>query len=190
MSIQEVEALQARIAQLETELAEQPQALKSMSVLKGTTRRSSLMPAKSPHQSRRGPQLSVSIKSIFTFAFVFILAAILQYQYTFDVAKQQIEQSARQHSEANYEAYVSRILVEQNAAEALATSIAQRADVQELFLCGKREELYELLLPAFMELKESNRIVHLYLEDTYFCACTIPSVSATMLLIERQSLTR
>ena len=165
-SIQEVEALKARVAELEAGLAEQSTPVVSLPVPAETHNKPPSMKDKSP-QKRKGPRFGVAAKSIFIISLVFILAAALQYQLNFRVAREEIEQAAREHSDANYEAYFNRVLVEQNAAEALAASIAQRADVRELYQSGDREALYELLLPMFNELKESNRVVHLYLEDTH-----------------------
>jgi methyl-accepting chemotaxis protein len=166
MSIQEVEALKARVTELEAGLAGQPSPVVSPHSPMEMDRKPSLVNARPP-QKRQRPRLGVAIKSLFIIALVFVLAAVLQYQFNFKVAKNEIEQAARQHSEANYETYASRVRVEQNAAEALAASIAQRADVRELYQTGDRKALYELLLPMFNELKESNRVVHLYLEDTH-----------------------
>lgn len=165
LSLQEVEKLKERVMQLENELAGQSRLTSSASGSKEINKRSSLESTKPAQRERKLPHLGVSAKSILTFTLVFILAAILQFQFSFGISKQEIEQSAREHSQANYEAYVSRIVVEQNTAEALATSLARRTDIQELYQAGDKEALYQLLLPTFLELKEKNRIVHLYLEN-------------------------
>jgi PAS domain S-box-containing protein len=164
MSNRQVEALQARVVELETQLTKRPEELRSPDLLRQPIRKSS--PAqKPPSAKKRGVHPNVFIKSIAIITVVFVVAAIMQYRFSLNLTKQEIEQASHEHSEANYESYVSRIKVEQNTAEALAESIAQRPDVKELYLAGDRQALYDLLAPTFNELKEKNRIVHLYIED-------------------------
>ena len=106
---------------------------------------------------------SLRTKLISVVALVFALVAMAQFQIFSVNTRQQIESEAKERMIGNYQVYAGRIAAESIAAEALATSIAARADVQELYLKNDRDGLYALLLPMFEDLKE-RQIVHLYIE--------------------------
>ncbi len=107
---------------------------------------------------------SLSTKLIGVVAFTFILLAAVQFQISNIRQHQQLEVEAEERLSGYYQSYVSHVVAESNAVGALAESIADRPDVQELYLKGDREGLYALLHPMFEELKE-RQIAHLYIEN-------------------------
>lgn len=60
--------------------------------------------------------------------------------------------------------YESIVATESKSAEALALSIADRADVQQAYLAGNRKKVYQLLAHLFEQWKD-KQIVHLYIEN-------------------------
>lgn len=107
---------------------------------------------------------SLSTKLISVVAFIFILIAAIQLEVSNLRQRQQLEVEAEERLIGYYQSYVSHVVAETNAVGALAGSIADRPDVQELYLKNDREGLYALLRPMFEELKE-RQIAHLYIEN-------------------------
>lgn len=107
---------------------------------------------------------SVSYKLIFIVVVVLVTIAGFQTVYSNWATRQNLEEESRDVLTGFHETYETKIRTERMAAEALAVSIASRSDVQELYLQGDREGLYNLLSPLFTQW-EDRQIVHLYIEN-------------------------
>ena len=112
------------------------------------------------HQIRSG----VSNKLISIVVIVLIVIAGFQILYSYRATSQNLQQEAEDVLISYYQTYETKIEAESLAAESLAISIAARNDVQELYLRGDRDELFNLLSPMFTEWKD-RQIVHLYIEN-------------------------
>lgn len=106
----------------------------------------------------------VSYKLIAIVILVLIITAGFQIVYSNFATRQNLEQEAREILVSFQLSYETKVKTESLAAEALALSIANRSDVQELYLRGDRDGLYDLLTPLFTQWKD-RQIVHLYLEN-------------------------
>lgn len=114
-------------------------------------------------QPRSQERLNVAFKMIGIAALVFGLIAAVQIRVSSVRFQNQLEEEARARLNGYYQAYEGHIEAESNAVGALAASIADRPDVQELYLKGDREGLYNLLAPMFEDMK-ARQVVHLYIE--------------------------
>jgi GAF domain-containing protein/HAMP domain-containing protein len=106
----------------------------------------------------------VPYKLISTVVIILVVIAGFQILYSNSATKQNLERESEDVLISYYKAYQTKVSTESMAAETLALSIAERADVQELYLSGDREGLYNLLSPLFAQWKD-RRIVHLYIEN-------------------------
>ena len=120
----------------------------------------------SPSDKRlwRMPQFGVTLKFTLVLGIVMILVAVVQVLYSTNSTRRQIEAESLKQLESYINVYDSHVEAESNASQALASSIADRKDIQELYRSGDREGLYKLLQPMFEELKK-RQIVHLYIEN-------------------------
>jgi GAF domain-containing protein/HAMP domain-containing protein len=109
-------------------------------------------------------QSSVSYKLISVVIMVLIVSAGFQVVYSNGANRATLEKESRDTLVGFYKTYESKIETENHATEALALSIANRADVQALYQSQDRDGLYKLLSPLFAEWKE-REIVHLYIEN-------------------------
>lgn len=107
---------------------------------------------------------SVSYKLILTVVIVLVVIASVQVLYSDGATRQNLEQEAEDVLVSHYQTYQTKIEAQSLAAESLAISIAERKDVQELYLSGNRDELYNVLSPMFTQWKD-RQIVHLYIEN-------------------------
>lgn len=109
-------------------------------------------------------KLGVAPKTIIAVVFILLVTAGVQIFVSYRSTSQQIRSEAEHTLISRFETYESKVLAEQQAAEAMAIGIASRTDVQTLYLEGNREALYDLLSPMFEQWKE-REIVHLYIEN-------------------------
>jgi GAF domain-containing protein/HAMP domain-containing protein len=107
---------------------------------------------------------SVSNKLISAVVVILVIIAGFQVLYSDRATRQNLEQEAEDVLVSYYQTYQTQIEAESRAAESLAISIAARKDVQELYLSGNRDELYNLLSPMFTQWKD-RQVVHLYIEN-------------------------
>ena len=107
---------------------------------------------------------SVSNKLIFIVVVILLTNASFQTVYSNSATRRNLEEESRDVLIGYHETFEIKIKTESMAAEALAVSIANRSDVQELYLRGDREGLYNLLAPLFSQWKD-RQIVHLYIEN-------------------------
>lgn len=114
--------------------------------------------------ARQSRGYSLSAKLIGVAAFIFIVIAVIEFQVSSSRDRQQLELEAAARLDGYYQSYVSHVEAESTAVGALAASIADRRDIQELFLKKDRVQLYALLFPMFDKLKH-RQISHLYIEN-------------------------
>ena len=109
-------------------------------------------------------KLGVASKTILAVALILLVTAGVQIFISYRSSSRQVQLEAEHTLISRFETYRSKILAEQQAAEAMAIGIASRTDVQTLYLEGDREALYDLLSPMFEQWK-AREIVHLYVEN-------------------------
>lgn len=109
-------------------------------------------------------KFGVALKTTITVALILIVTASVQIAVSYRTSSRNIQSEAEHTLDGRFETYLTKINAEQNVSEALAISIASRADVQNLYLEGNRDALFELLSPIFDQWKERG-IVHLYIEN-------------------------
>jgi putative methionine-R-sulfoxide reductase with GAF domain len=107
---------------------------------------------------------NVSYKLISSVVIVLVVIAGFQILFSDRATRQNLEQEAEDVLVSYFQTYQTKIETELVTAESLAISIAARDDIKELYLSGKRDELYSLLSPMFTEWKDRH-IVHLYIEN-------------------------
>jgi GAF domain-containing protein/HAMP domain-containing protein len=107
---------------------------------------------------------SLPNKLIVAFVMILVFIAGVQIFFSSQATRQNIETNAEQRLTNSYATYQTRIETQSLEAESLAISVADRPDVQALFLSGDREKLYNLLLPMFAQWKD-RQVVHLYIEN-------------------------
>lgn len=118
-----------------------------------------------PHGAKPGIfRSSVAAKLVASLVVILLVIAGIQIAFSYRSTRQILQQEAEHTLEGHFSAYETKIVAEQNAAESIALSIADRVDVQELYLKGDRDELYNLLAPVFEQLKQ-RQVVHLYIEN-------------------------
>jgi len=110
------------------------------------------------------PRFGVSFKLITAVVVILVSIAGIQILVSNQATGRNLELEAEHTLAGYYLTYQTKIEVESRAAESLALSIANRADVQDLYLNGNRVELYDLLSPLFTQWKD-RQIVHLYIEN-------------------------
>lgn len=107
---------------------------------------------------------SVSYKLIFIVVIVLLITAAFQIVFSNWTTQKNLQDEARDVMFSYNTTYQTRIQTESLAAEALAISVANRVDVQDAYLRGDRERLYNLLQPMFEQWKD-RQVVHLYIEN-------------------------
>jgi putative methionine-R-sulfoxide reductase with GAF domain len=122
--------------------------------------------------SRNRSQDSASTRTRFGVSFKLITAVVMilvgiagvQILVSNQATERNLELESEHKLVGYYLTYQTKVEVESRSAESLALSIANRADVQGLYLNGDRDELYDLLSPLFTQWKD-RQIVHLYIEN-------------------------
>lgn len=109
-------------------------------------------------------RFGVSFKLIAVVVTILVAIAGIQILVSSQATRQNIVRESEDVLVSYYVAYQTKVKAESQAAESLALSIANRADVHDLYLNGNREELYDLLSPLFSQWKD-RQIVHLYIEN-------------------------
>ena len=84
---------------------------------------------------------SVAAKMVVSLVVILLTIAGIQIAFSYRSTSQILQQEAEHTLEGHLSAYETKIVAEQNAAEAIALSIADRVDVQELYLKGDRDGL-------------------------------------------------
>ncbi|MBP7688765.1 MAG: GAF domain-containing protein, partial [Thermoflexales bacterium] len=112
----------------------------------------------------RRHRVSVQTKLLGVVILIIVITVGTQAWISLDNSAQQSQLSERRRLVQIYEDYRTAITENEIAATALATSIADRADVKALFKNRDRAGLLDLLAPLFATLKDQANIVHLYLE--------------------------
>ncbi len=109
-------------------------------------------------------RFGVALKMIVAVVTILIIVAVVQIAFSYRSSGQNIQLEAEHTLDAYFKTYQTKIEAEKNIAEALAIGVANRPDVQSLYLDGNRDSLFELLSPMFNQWKE-REIVHLYIEN-------------------------
>jgi len=109
-------------------------------------------------------RFGVALKMITSIVVILLIVASVQIVFSYRTTSQNVQEEAEHTLASYFLTYQTKINTESRAAEAIAISIADREDVQTLYLNGDRDGLYTLLSPMFAEFKE-REIVHLYIEN-------------------------
>ncbi len=112
-----------------------------------------------------GFKVSVPVRLIGMVVATIFLIVILQLGLNFYYATQRAQIESRTNLETVYSIFQNNTADLEDTAASLATSIADREDVQELFLHRDRQGLVDLLGPLFNNLKKEYRVAHLYVHD-------------------------
>ncbi len=96
---------------------------------------------------------------------IFLILIVAQALVNANRAVDTLEQEEKQGLAELYTLYNNEIDLRQKSAETLSISIADRADVQNIYLTKDRDGLLALLTPLFNTLKTDYDIVHLYIEN-------------------------
>jgi GAF domain-containing protein/HAMP domain-containing protein len=110
------------------------------------------------------PLRSVTGKFIIALAIILLIVAIIQIWYNTTSIREQVQLEAELLLETDFEVYEARVQSEAKLAQALAVSLADRSDLQELYLAGDREALYDFLRPMFEQMVE-YQVQHLYVHN-------------------------
>ncbi len=113
----------------------------------------------------RGKNINVAFKLLLSvFAVVFLIVGI-QTWLSVSNARQRNEADTQQALLALYSDYSDEVVALEKASAVLALSLADRPDIQELFLTRDREGLLSRLTPVFDTLAADYNIVHLYVHQ-------------------------
>lgn len=114
---------------------------------------------------RSSKDVSVTVKLLLSVSAIVLSIIAVQTWLNIFSARQRYETEEKQNLISIFNDYNDEVKVLERASAALASSFADRSDVQELLLAQNREQMLELLSPIFTTLRDDYGIVHLYVHQ-------------------------